>query len=66
MPEEVIKVIREDDDSTCSVRASIGGVQGIGYYLVFRGEPAAIVATLRRLADALEIGPIIDKRIKGE
>ena len=56
---------REPDDPT-ALRASIGGSELLGYYLVFRGEPDATLAMLREvLAEAeraLPAGDYADKR----
>jgi hypothetical protein len=46
-------IIRESDDPL-ALRASIGGQPHIGWYLVFRGEPIAILAMLREVVAEAE------------
>jgi hypothetical protein len=55
-----LKVIREADDPI-ALRASIGGREGMGFYLVYRGEPQDVLAMLRQVVEqaeaVLERGP---------
>ena len=57
---------REPDDISGILRASIGGNETVGYYLVFRGDPDKIVQMLKDVTintiDALSIGNYADKR----
>lgn len=48
------KIIREPDDPLVSARASVGGGPGIGYYLVFRGDPDKVLLALRAVLDEAE------------
>lgn len=47
------KVIREPDDPL-ALRASIGGQPDLGWYLVFRGEPNAVLTMLREVVAKAE------------
>lgn len=56
---------REEDDPLC-LRASIGGSEEDGYYLIFRGDPEKVSSMLNRVATAANValpgGQYIDKR----
>lgn len=59
-------IIREPDDKLADVRISLGEKRGMGAYLVFRGDPADVVALLRQssgaMAEAIERGRYSDRR----
>lgn len=46
-----VSITREPDDFV--LRASIGGDEKIGYYLVYRGEPQAVETMLKTALEAL-------------
>lgn len=48
-----ISVTREPDDPE-ALRASIGGREDVGYYLVFRGDPEEVLDMLRAVLPAAE------------
>lgn len=50
---DVVSIIREPDDQLAKVRISLGRTRGApdGVYLVFRGDPAAVVELLELAAD---------------
>lgn len=51
---EYVRISREETDPL-AMRASIGGVPGVGFYLVWRGDdPHAVVAMLRTVLTAAE------------
>lgn len=60
-----IQVTREHDDKL-ALRASIGGRAEFGYYLLFRGDPAEVLAMLEDVIlvarAALPTGKYKDKR----
>lgn len=62
-------ISREEDDKSGILRVSMGGNAKIGYYLVFRGEPEAIITMLKRVTEkagrSLAINDYTDKRGKG-
>lgn len=71
-----VTVTRENDDSikiegksVDVLRASIGGNDSIGFYLVFRGDPAKVVTMLEMMAEAakdmLPRGQYKDERTPG-
>jgi hypothetical protein len=45
-----VAIIREDDDPLAQTRISLGNPREVinDFYIVFRGEPEAVVALLRR------------------
>lgn len=58
-------VIHREPEDPMALRASVGGQPALGYYLVYRGDPEAVVAMLERvLAEARERidKPDTDKR----
>lgn len=50
-----IRLIKKPDDPACC-RASCGGSEEIGYYCVFRGEKADVIACLENVLSALKEG----------
>lgn len=46
-------LIRETDDPL-ALRASIGGKPELGFYLVYRGDPRAVLAMLREVVRQAE------------
>jgi hypothetical protein len=52
-------IIREPDDPL-TLRASIGGNEEHGYYLVFRGDPEKVLTMLKEVVD--EAGQRLPKR----
>lgn len=60
-------IIREPDDQAAEARVSIGKApEDMGYYLVFRGDPAVVLDTLHVVTAeaerALPAGEYADKR----
>lgn len=53
-----VQIIRKPDDAM-ALRASIGGREAIGWYLVYRGDPKEVLAMLRHVtaAAAAEMDP---------
>lgn len=51
-----VQITREADDPLC-LRASIGGTELFGYYLMFRGDPAKIRPMLREVLEAFDKVP---------
>jgi len=50
----VVKINKEEDDPAGVLRASVGGLPGLGYYLIFRGDSLAVQAMLRDVLAAFE------------
>lgn len=48
-----ISISRKTDDPI-ALRASIGGKEGVGYYCVFRGNPADVVPMLEQVLEAMK------------
>jgi hypothetical protein len=47
-----VKIIKEPDDPICP-RASCGGTDAIGYYLVYRGDPMLVLQILDTVTQSL-------------
>jgi hypothetical protein len=64
---ERVSIIREPDDTLAVSRVSLGRAPGgLGFYIVFRGEPAAAVELLEKSLEiaraALPAGRYSDRR----
>jgi hypothetical protein len=48
-----LRIVREEDDPL-ALRASIGGREGMGFYLVYRGNPQEVLEMLRAVVKDAE------------
>lgn len=50
-----MQITREPDDELADVRVSIGSKEGVGVYLVFRGDPDAVLEVLSAAMAAAKV-----------
>lgn len=50
-----LKVMKNADDPTGILRASVGGTPAVGYYLVYRGDRAKVARMLREVLERFEV-----------
>jgi len=50
----VVRITKEDDDPLGILRASIGGTDEVGHYLLYRGDPLKVEEMLQKVLGAFE------------
>lgn len=50
----IVKITKEPDDPLGVLRASIGGTDEVGHYLIFRGDMLKVQEMIRKVLQAFE------------
>lgn len=50
---KLLKIIKEAEDPICKTRVSAGGVEGIGFYLAYRGDIKDVKEVLELVLEAV-------------
>jgi hypothetical protein len=63
---EILKIIQEEPDPHGVNRISMGGLQGVGFYVVLRGEMKDNIKIIKRCLEALEASQAAVKTAQGD